>query len=1442
MPTPTAMAPLMPSSDHESRRAAALEEAASVLRALSSGRGGGGGGDPADRTAGKGADGGDAPSNAPAAAPPPPPPAPPRSRDEAVAAARRRAEERRRAGRPPPSSSVAPSGAAEATAGAAGAGSAAAGSGAPRPSAASASSARPPSSSIPPPDPDSMDWFNLLGVVTGPASGSGLDPYNIYASGRGSASSPSHSSHSHHYSYHRSRHGGLSSHGTPISLDHVGSDGGSSGLSGGDEGYASALLRAAGVSAESTAAADAALASVAGGLDDLAGWFDRYSRRYLGTVAGIDAPPVGGMAALGEDGIGPDGTEGGLLAGGLLGAAGVGEGGRALSGSLAEYEPEMGEDELPSSQLEEMPRELAELDLGSVEGHLGECGMLGMRFEDRGGGFKASRERSELRKKRKDEEMGAGEDGREEKSDGDDEAAIDATNANNNNNNVIKKDDMAATEREDTKAAAAASTLDAVPEIFFSPYFDLTDPVNFEGLLLIGDEEVARIREKEAELHALADRKVKDAEDAAARDAGSENVAPRPPPKRGGKAREDEAAAAAEADSAGTSLSGDARTTSTPADDNVITLRRPEAFAENLDSVELVLLDQVRSRSERFFRETNRFSELRGLVAASVDEVRGLRSDLDAIRERCVTNVEVVPTMDDGRRELRRIRGALDAAEDVVRCKASVAGRMAAGDHPGAVEAIRTARALLAGGPPGDDDDDENDGDGDCGGDGGDPASSRPRRRHRRLPLGKLRALSKVGEQLDEYEKLAVRNLTDELVETFLSWGTEGGMADADQRPRATLTTAERDKIRGAVKSLRACGRLGGVGAAYQERLCDLISVTVKAIVTECVADATKNPSGAGSGAATAADGGGGAGKGTMAGVASMTLDQFFDCINMLFEQVLGLLRGAFAVNKFCIEEGFILGDKSRNGPSSLVASEDAGGAGGGSHPPQHAPSATAAALAAAADLSEKSASELLRLRREAHSLVTFEGMRRLWDTSLAFAHRLERLSGRKAYGLRSALLAQAKGFVERRHEANVTALVAALDGERWVQCNVSVERQAALDRLCSGRAAFSSRKTTGVEPVNSPGPPPGGSGRDKMTDAVVEGVRYKVVWSCLLLLEMVMDDVACAAHFQTLATNVVGKVAELLRLFNTRSTHLVLGAGAIHGAARLKSINAKHLAIVTQCIALLLTVLPHVRAALMAQLPARQHSLLHDLDKIKADLKEHSEKILGKLVSIIGGIVEHSLAPRIANTDFDTRAKSATPPSSDNPIECCQFLDNVITNTNKMHQVLLVMLPAELLRDVFSRIFAYLDHKVPSLFKTASTTPERRFSMPTTDEGKLQMIVEVEYMAETLNGLAGVQPWNFTATKILEQELEITRNPSLNEQEDSAKNDLAEQANIEDGPPEDASTEISASTEDEKLEDLSQTATVENHVTDLSDNKVEATCDDTSGDNALSGKSKVSE
>ena len=566
--------------------------------------------------------------------------------------------------------------------------------------------------------------------------------------------------------------------------------------------------------------------------------------------------------------------------------------------------------------------------------------------------------------------------------------------------------------------------------------------------------------------------------------------------------------------------------------------------------------------------------------------------------------------------------------------------------------------------------------------------------------LHKLQALRTVQDQFTQYESLVVANLGEELVEVLLEW-----------KSLFLGTRQDQSRVRELVRGLQMCSAIPKVGRLYSNRLLDVIRMTVRTTVGEFSDEADSS---------------------VKVCVTSMTLDRFVDCLDMLFEQLMDIMKSASGVKGFFDE----LDDKS------IVFTENDN-------------------VAAAAELSSKSIAELLRLRKEAHSLVNLSEMKRLWDVNMRFTLELEELSSYKATGLRSTLLAQAKAFVERQHESNMSSLVAALDSERWTQCDVSAERQFALTQLCTGRAVVS--KLDGEDSTTE---------RAKSPDAEVEGTRYKVVWSCLLLVEMVLTNIKCAAHFPSLATNVVGKVTDLLRLFNSRSTQLVLGAGAIHSAARLKSINAKHLSLVTQCLGMTLAILPYVRARLMAHLPPRQHGLLNDLDKIKKEYGEHNEKVLNKFVSIIGGIVEHGLAPRIANTDFDARARN-----NDNPPGCCVFLEGVSTNTRKMHQVLNALLPPDHLRDVFSRIFAFIDQLVPSMFKSSSQGTKTKkngtkapvFSFPTTDAGKERMLLEVQTMIENLNALARVRPWEFTAIRVLERQLdyELPRETPQEESED---------------------------------------------------------------------------
>lgn len=170
-----------------------------------------------------------------------------------------------------------------------------------------------------------------------------------------------------------------------------------------------------------------------------------------------------------------------------------------------------------------------------------------------------------------------------------------------------------------------------------------------------------------------------------------------------------------------------------------------------------------------------------------------------------------------------------------------------------------------------------------------------------------------------------------------------------------------------------------------------------------------------------------------------------------------------------------------------------------------------------------------------------------------------------------------------------------------------------------------------------------------------------------------------------------------------------------------------------------------------MAHMPKKQHPLLNDLDQVKKEYIEHNENVLNKFVTILGGIVENNLSKTIAGTDFDERGKEHV---SDLPT-CCIFLEGVSTNTKRMHQVLAAFLSPDHLRDVFSRIFAYIDTKVPALLISASESDEHKFSFPSTDKGKQRLLLEVQTMIDMLNGLDGVFPWEFTAVKELGRQIE---------------------------------------------------------------------------------------
>ena len=675
-----------------------------------------------------------------------------------------------------------------------------------------------------------------------------------------------------------------------------------------------------------------------------------------------------------------------------------------------EYETELGYEDIPSVQ-GELPEEIVNLDLSSVEAYLKRCGTLAIAFTNREG------ESDRIL-------VGDGE-------------AVEPKVIDNTTDTFIPDDDdddddddgpiliESSKHQKEEEAEEEEDPTKQVPEIFFSPYFDLTDPKTFESLLVLDDDD-------------------DDNSDSRSQTASTHS---KPNPKKLDKNTNNSNQQAEQ--------NGSHQKSSNVKP--LMSIQRPETLTQHLDMIEIALLNQVRSKSDSFFRETNRFSYLKSLVTESVQEVQTLREQISSVRQRSITDIELIPAMDDHRTDMKALAKVLDEIRNIIEVKGSVAGLIAANDYIGAIEAIYHARQLLT-----------------C-----------ESNEKAQFMLGKLTALSKVDSQLTEYENLVVMDLTNELVQSFLMWGNQSsstndylnGSFSGNTNSSTTasffiIPQSKRQKVKDIIRALGLCRKLDNTAELYKEKLCDIVRVTVRTIVSECAVDAVDPISTNllnGKAAVKSHQLGENSnqksfsllrrGKGEKSniqdesitqqqpkssiteGVTSMTFDQFTDCLDMIFEQILTLMNSAVGVSKFFREEGISFKDEKIESMAQNQQEENMSEAEETKKESQTIPTtpiSSPVALVAAAELSHKSVTELLRLRKEAHSLVSFEEMKKLWDSCLAFTLQLEKYSGQKAYGLRSTLLAQAKAFVERQHESNMASLVAALDREKWSQSDVS--------------------------------------------------------------------------------------------------------------------------------------------------------------------------------------------------------------------------------------------------------------------------------------------------------------------------------------------------------------------------------------------------------------------
>ncbi|KDO18094.1 hypothetical protein SPRG_16534 [Saprolegnia parasitica CBS 223.65] len=709
-----------------------------------------------------------------------------------------------------------------------------------------------------------------------------------------------------------------------------------------------------------------------------------------------------------------------------------------------------------------------------------------------------------------------------------------------------------------------------------------------------------------------------------------------------------------------------------------------------LDRVEVSLLRQVSSRSDRFFEASNSQNEMKKRVTQACDQVKHLRATMERLRNSMADKSLAILQLHRRQKRLAELQEIVLQIEEMKHTESSVEALVHGHDYTGALDAIDTALRTTS-------------------------------------QLAGIHCVRSLGEKLQTYRSFIRSQMSARFLAmvTGTDWVFDPSYdaAGAASNPVLAQSLAlKQDQTREEMKALMdALFRLEAIPETmnkYRSQLTDEIKIVVKTVVSETIeSSSTTKP-------------GDGADANVTVQLRALTSEEFLSCVEMIFEHLLIVLQRAMSVQTmlaatFHVDVSTPCDEHDKESSSSTTTTTVTD-----EWSPDAAPEAAdklaewqetkkAAkivrevedAIRKTCEFSQRSVSNLFAVRKEVQATYTMPQLRSLYDATMSFVVNLEKSTGKTDYTLRGALFNQVKLFLEKYHQSQINKLVSTLNHELWKNAEISASRHASLLHFAQGKGV--SLVLSHDHVVAAETAPP----LKQLT--LSSTLSFRVVWSVLLTLEILMNYVSLAANFPVVATDIVQRSIEMLRLFNSRTTQLVLGAGAMQ-VAHLKSISAKHLGLASQSLEVIVAFIPHIKCQLALHLTQRQKLLLDELDKVTHDYVEHNNKIFGKFISIVEDqIMKKALEAIATDVDYDVIAVPSAP------------LRSIAANTVKLYQVLSPVLPSLQLQVVFSRVFDMFTHKMPECFKAVA---------PRTSVGKAKVIEDIKAFVAAFQELKDVQ------------------------------------------------------------------------------------------------------
>ncbi|VDO46164.1 unnamed protein product [Haemonchus placei] len=211
--------------------------------------------------------------------------------------------------------------------------------------------------------------------------------------------------------------------------------------------------------------------------------------------------------------------------------------------------------------------------------------------------------------------------------------------------------------------------------------------------------------------------------------------------------------------------------------------------------------------------------------------------------------------------------------------------------------------------------------------------------------------------------------------------------------------------------------------------------------------------------------------------------------------------------------------------------------------------------------------------------------------------------------------------YIERFHTQRRSKMSGMLDAELWKASEVGAEFQCLVDE---------SLRTGRLKNVPAPSLSVGGEA------VIVDSTPYVVVSSALVFLKILADYCECFVALPEFAADILSRVVELLKGFNSRCCQLILGAGALQ-LVGLKTISVRNLALASRSLQLIVHFVPFVAHEAELSLKEDQKHLLRHFKQVLAltDYGDHIKEITSKLVSVIDHHTTNCLNNVVPSSSF---------------------------------------------------------------------------------------------------------------------------------------------------------------------------------------------------------------